>query len=108
MYENDYSWVPAFFAGWMAIASVGGLALSFIRPDRMRARVFWAWLSVPVLVSIGLGVFAALYAENLESYSPLLFVPMLGVILAPPWLIAACSLFSFSRYFRGVHLKPKG
>lgn len=108
MYENVYSWVPAFFAGWVAIASVGGVALSFIRPDRMRTRVLWTWLSMPMLVSVGLGVLAALYAENLEPYEPLLFVPMLTVILAPPWLIAACSLFSFSRYLRGVFAKTSG
>jgi hypothetical protein len=101
MYENDYSYLPALFAALMAIAALGGLAISCIRPNRIRARAIWSWFSVPVLFSIGLGVYAALYGENLEPSSPVLFVPIFSIIFSTLWLIAACPTFAFSRYLQG-------
>lgn len=107
MYENDYSWIPPFFAGWMAKAALGGLALSFMRPDRMRTRALWAWLSVPILIAVGLGVAAALYAENIEPYSPIFMVPIFSMILLPPWLLAACAPFALCRYLQQRRISPR-
>lgn len=81
----------------MALAALGGLMVSLIRPNAIRSRALWAWLSVPFLLSVALGVVAALFGENLEPYSPVLFVPIFTIMFLPPWIIAACPVFAISR-----------
>jgi polyferredoxin len=100
MYENDYSWVPSFFGGLMALAAVGGGAISLIRPRALRSRILKVWLLMPVLFSLVLGVVAALFAKNLEPYSPALFVPIFAIIFSLPWLIAACPAYGFVRFIQ--------
>lgn len=100
MYGNDYSWVPSFFAGLLALAALGGLLISLIKTDTIRFRIFKAWLLMPALLSMGLGVVAAIFGKNLEPYSPILFVPVFAIILLPPWLIAACPVYGFARYLQ--------
>ncbi len=100
MYGNDYSWVPEFLAGYLAVAAFGALLLSFIRLDRFRLRLMWAWLFVPILLSAGLGVFAAIYGENLNPSYPILFVPIFTVIFLPPWLIGTLPIFAISRFLQ--------
>lgn len=97
MYENDYSWIPSFFGGLFALAALGGLVISLIGPDTIRSRVFRAWLSVPVLLSMGSGAAAAIFGENLVLCSLVLFVLIFAVITSPPWIIAAYSVYAFAR-----------
>lgn len=107
MYENDYSWIPSFFGGFMALAALGGLAIAFIEPDTTRSRALWTWLLVPVFLSIGLATVAALFGENLETYSPILFLPVFTVIFSPPWLIAAGPAYGFIRLLRARALQDR-
>ena len=102
MYGNDYSYVPALFAGLMTTAGAGGLIVSLIPASRIRIPAFQAWLSVPVLLSVGLGVIVALWADNIEPHTSILAAVFFSVIFVPPWLIVACSVFIISRYLQGV------
>lgn len=72
MYENDYSWVPAVLAGFATLGALGGLIISLVRSDQTRRRVLRTWLSVPLLVSVGIASIAAIYAVNLNPWSPIL------------------------------------
>ena len=101
MYDNDYSWVPSFFAGLSAVAALGSSTVAIIKIDLIRRRAFKVWLLVPILLSIGLGVVAAIFGENLEPYSPILFVPIFAIIISPPWLVAASLAYAVTRSMRG-------
>lgn len=97
MYENDYSWVPSFFAGLMAVAALGGMMIALIRSRATRLCVLWVWLSIPVVLSMVLGV-SALFAENVEPLTPILLVPFVAALLLPPWAIATFPAFAVCRY----------
>lgn len=105
MYENDYSWVPGFIVGLMAVAAVGGLTVAVIRPSLIRRRALIAWLTLPITLSIGLGVMSALFAQNIEPITPILLPLFLSAILMPPWLITAAPAFVFSRYLQSRSAK---
>ena len=100
MYENDYSWVPGFLAGFMVVGAVGGMTVALIRPSQIRKRVLIAWLTMPVSMSLGLGVLSAFIAQNIEPYTPFFLPVFLSVVLLPPWLIAAAPAFGLCRYLQ--------
>lgn len=89
MYGDDYSAFYTLIVGLMAVAAVGGLAISMIGPRLTRQRALIAWLSLPLPMSVGLAVF--------EAIPPFLFA-MVFAILLPPWLIAAAPAFGISRH----------
>ncbi len=98
MYANDYSWVPTYLAGFVALAALGGLIIASIRSDTARSRLFVAWLLVPVLLAIGLGVVGAALGRNFGPYSPILFVPIFAASISIPWIIAAWPVYAFARF----------
>jgi hypothetical protein len=100
MYENDYSWVPGFLAGFVVVAVAGGITVALIRPNQIRKRVLIAWLTMPISMSVGLGVLSALIAQNIEPYTPIFLPIFLSIILLPPWLMAAAPAFGLCRYLQ--------
>lgn len=100
MYENDYSWVPGFFVGFMVVAAVGGIAVALFRSNQIRKRALIVWLTMPISISVGLGVLSAFIARNIDPYTPILLPVFLSIILLPPWLMAAASAFGFCRYLQ--------
>lgn len=105
MYENDYSWVPGFIVGLMAVAAVGGLTVAVIRPNPIRRRALFAWLTLPITMSFGLGVLSALFVQNIEPSTSILLPLFLSAILMPPWLLAVTPAFGFSRYLQSRFAK---
>jgi uncharacterized membrane protein YadS len=101
MYENDYSWVPTFFGGFMVMAALGGFVISLIKSDKKRLPLFQTWLFMPALLSMGLGVLLAAVSENHEPYSPILAVLIFAFILSPPWIFATCLVYVPARILQG-------
>lgn len=100
MYATDYSWVPSYFAGFLALAAIGGLLISPIKSDTLRTRILWAWLLMPVLLAIGLGAVGAILDRNFGPYSPILFVPIFAASILPPWIITTWPVYACARFIR--------
>ena len=88
MYASDYPRVPSYLTGLLDLAAIGGLFISRIGSDTIRSRILWAWLLVPVLLAIELGVVGAIMDRNFGPYSPIIFVPIFAASISLPWIIA--------------------
>lgn len=97
MYENDYSSWPQAFAMLVVLSALGSLLISLVQANRARRRMMRWWCLVPVLFAVSVGIWAALYAENIEPITPLLIVPVLTLVLLPPWAVAGAVVFAASR-----------